>query len=59
MKTFYKVGGYEQWINVDGNWNCTCPWGSSWRWTKKSIAENKKCVHIKLAHVKQKKETIT
>lgn len=55
MKKFFEVGGYSQWIEDTGEWNCTCIFGSNWRWSKKSIEENKKCVHIKLA-LKQENE---
>jgi len=41
----------EQRIVIDQNrkisdWNCTCSFGSVWRFSKKWLGTNKKCRHI-------------
>jgi len=51
MKTFHEELGYEQRIEWDeyGNfidYNCTCIFGSVWRFTKNNIKLKTRCKHI-------------
>ncbi len=49
MKFFDVIRGYRQWVEINKgiieDWNCTCLFGSLWRFNKKH--PDRKCKHIK------------
>jgi hypothetical protein len=49
MKKFYNIGEYEQWIDSNGEYNCTCRWSTiEISRFPKNPEKRKKCIHIKL-----------
>jgi hypothetical protein len=52
---FYKWKDYEQVINADATWTCTCPHGSIGRFKKDC---NFPCIHVIVAFKKWAEEII-
>ena len=47
-KVFRTIQEYDVWVDTETKeWDCTCPFGSFYRWSKKWMREGNICRHAK------------